>query len=219
MALDTSSLRREQQAIAGRVSLADELPAAPRLIAGADVSATRFDPDGRVYAAMVVLEWPSLREVARAGTVERAPLPYIPGLLGFREIPALRACWDALPAKPELIFVDGMGILHPRRCGIASHLGVVLDVPTIGVGKSRLVGDPAGPLPDTAGASVELRVGGEVRGALLRSKPRANPLWISPGHRVSVAGALGWVRATLRGYRLPEPTRLAHLAAGAVRRG
>ena len=205
--------------MAARVSLEDALPVAPRLIAGADVSATRFDPEGRVYAAMVVLEWPSLREVARAGTAERAPLPYIPGLLGFREIPALRACWDALSDKPELIFVDGMGILHPRRCGIASHLGVVLDVPTIGVGKSRLVGDTAGPLPDTPGASVELRVGGELRGALLRSKARANPLWISPGHRVAVPTALAWVRATLRGYRLPEPTRLAHLAAGAVRRG
>jgi deoxyribonuclease V len=197
----------------------DRLPHSLRLIGGVDVSATRFDPEGRVYAVMVALEWPTMREVARAGAVERAPIPYIPGLLGFREIPALRSCWERLAEKPELLFVDGMGILHPRRCGIASHLGVVLDVPAIGVGKSRLVGEAAGPLGDEAGASVALHVGGEHRGELLRSRARSNPLWVSPGHRVGVETALRLTREALRGYRLPEPTRLAHLAAGALRRG
>jgi deoxyribonuclease V len=217
MSLDTTTLRAEQAALAARISLTDEVPAMPRLIGGADISASRFDPGRRVFAAIVVLEWPGLREVARAGAVMVAPIPYIPGLLGFREVPALAACWAQLADKPELLFLDGQGVLHPRRFGIACHAGIALDVPTIGVAKSRLVGEIGGPCPEAAGASLPIAFRGERLGALLRSRHGARPLYISPGHRVSVAGALGWVRATLRGRRLPEPTRLAHLAAGALR--
>lgn len=215
--MDMAALRAEQTRLAAQVVLADDF-APPRLLGGADVSATRFDPEGLVYAAIVVVEWPSLREVARAGEVRRAPLPYIPGFLGFREVPALAACWGRLSDKPDLLFVDGQGALHPRRFGIACQAGVTLDVPAIGVAKSRLVGEVEGDLPPEEGASLPIRFRGEALGALLRSRRRANPLHVSPGHRVSLESAVEWVRRTLRGRRLPEPTRLAHEAAGRLRR-
>ncbi len=190
-----------------------------RRIAGVDVSASRFDPARRVHAAAVLLEWPSLALLARAGASLPAPLPYIPGLLGFREAPAVMEALARLPERPDLLMVDGQGIAHPRRCGLAAHLGVLLDLPSIGVAKSRLIGAPEGPLGAAPGAWVRLLDGDEVVGALLRSRARANPLLVSIGHRVSLETALGWVRATLRRHRLPEPTRLAHAAAAMVRRG
>ncbi len=214
-----AALRARQVELAARVSLADDLPAEPRLIAGCDTSSTRFDPERLVYAAIVLLEWPSLREVARAAEVQRAPLPYIPGFLGFREVPALAACWARLPARPELLFVDGQGALHPRRFGIACQAGVELGVPAIGVAKSRLVGEVEGGLCAEEGAERPIAFRGEPLGALLRTRRGANPLHVSPGHRVSLPTAVAWVRRTLRnGRRLPEPTRLAHEAAGELRR-
>lgn len=216
---DLAALREEQRALAARVIAEDALPAVPRFIGGVDASCSRFDPTQRVYAAVVVLEWPGLVEVARAGVAATPDLPYITGFLGFREVPAILQAFSSLPVKPELLFVDGQGIAHPRRCGIASHLGVTLDLPAIGVGKSRLVGTPTGPLGEAAGSESRLQDRGEEIGALLRTRARANPLWISIGHRISLPTALRWVRATGAGRRLPEPTRLAHEAAGMVRRG
>ena len=121
---DLAALREAQRGIAARVIRSDALPAAIRLIGGVDVSCSRFDPTQRVHAAIVVLEWPSLREVARAGVSATAPLPYLTGLLAFREVPALLQAFAALSVKPDLLLVDGQGITHPRRCGIACHLGV-----------------------------------------------------------------------------------------------
>nr|WP_314076052.1 deoxyribonuclease V [uncultured Roseococcus sp.] len=215
---DLAALREEQRAIAARVIAQDALPVAPRFIGGVDISCSRFDPTQRVHAAIVVLEWPGLTEVARAGISCHADLPYITGFLAFREVPAALAAFDQLAVKPDLLMVDGQGIAHPRRCGIAAHLGVMLDLPAIGVGKSRLIGTPEAPLGEAAGSQVRLLDRGEEIGALLRSRARSNPLWISVGHRVSLATAVKWVRATGRGRRLPEPTRLAHEAAGMVRR-
>ena len=196
----------------------DALSGEIRFIGGVDVSCSRFDPAQRVHAAIVVLEWPSLREVARAGATATAPLPYLTGLLAFREVPALLEAFAALEVKPDLLLVDGQGIAHPRRCGIASHLGVALDLPTIGVAKSRLIGEAEAPLGETVGSIVRVLDRGEVVGALLRSRARSNPLHISIGHRVALEAALRWVRACGRGRRLPEPTRLAHDAAAMVRR-
>lgn len=215
---DLAALREEQLAIAARVIARDDLPAAPRFIGGVDVSCARFDPTRRVHAAIVVLEWPGLTEVARAGLSSHATLPYIPGFLAFREVPVAMAAFEQLAVKPDLLLVDGQGIAHPRRCGIAAHLGVKLGLPAIGVGKSRLVGTPEAELGEAAGSQVRLLDRGEEIGALLRTRARSNPLWISIGHRVSLATAVHWVRATGRGRRLPEPTRLAHEAAGMVRR-
>ncbi len=213
------ALRARQVELAAQVRLTDDLAEVPRLIAGADTSSTRFDPERLVYAAIVVLEWPSLREVARAVEVQAAPLPYIPGFLGFREVPALAACWARLPERPELLFVDGQGVLHPRRFGIACQAGVELGVPAIGVAKSRLVGGVEGELGAGEGAELPITHRGEALGALLRTRRGANPLHVSPGHRVSLPTAIAWVRGALRGgRRLPEPTRLAHAAAGALRR-
>ncbi|MCX8133407.1 MAG: deoxyribonuclease V [Roseococcus sp.] len=211
-------LRAEQAALAARVVRMDALGAVRR-IAGVDVSASRFDPARRVHAAAVLLDWPSLAVLAWAGASLPAPLPYIPGLLAFREAPAVMAALAALPERPDLLMVDGQGIAHPRRCGLAAHLGVLCDLPSIGVAKSRLIGAPEAPLGEAPGAVVRLRDGEEVVGALLRSRARAHPLHVSIGHRVSLETALSWVRATLRGHRLPEPTRLAHAAAAMVRRG
>lgn len=214
---DLVELRIRQQEIAARVLREDALGPVRR-IAGVDVSSSRFDPARMVHAAVVVLEFPSLMVVARAAVSLPAPMPYITGLLGFREIPAILAALAQLPGPPDLLMVDGQGIAHPRRCGIAAHLGVVAALPSIGVAKSRLVGQPVAPLGPAAGAMVEVTDRGEVVGAMLRSRARANPLHVSIGHRVSLPTALHWVRATLRGRRLPEPTRAAHDWAGQARR-
>ncbi|MCU0888934.1 MAG: deoxyribonuclease V [Rubritepida sp.] len=214
---DLAALRAEQDSLAARVRRDDELSAVRR-IAGVDVSASRFDPARMVHAAVVVLDWPALTVAERASASLPTALPYIPGLLAFRELPAVLAAFGRLAAPPDLVLVDGQGIAHPRRCGIASHLGVVLDLPCIGVAKSRLVGTAEGVPGPAPGDSVPVRDRGEVVGALLRTRARANPLHVSIGHRVSLATALHWVRATGRGYRLPEPTRAAHGWAGVVRR-
>ena len=215
---DAAALRAEQSALAARVIRADA-PGPVRRVAGVDVSSSRFDPAGLVHAAVVLLAWPGLQVLARAGASLPAPMPYRTGLLAFREMPAILAALGKLPARPDLLLVDGQGIAHPRRCGIACHLGVTLDLPAIGVAKSRLVGQPAAPLGPEPGAVQMLLDRGEVVGALLRTRARANPLHVSIGNRITLAAALGWVRATGRGYRLPEPTRLAHEWAAMVRRG
>ncbi|WP_207540093.1 deoxyribonuclease V [Sabulicella rubraurantiaca] len=211
---DLSVLRAEQRDLAARTVREDSLGEV-RFIGGVDISASRFEQE--VHAAIVVLEWPSLNEVARAGASQVARMPYITGFLGFREVPAAVSAWNDLPVKPDLLMVDGQGLEHPRRCGVATHLGVTLDVPAIGVAKSRLCGTwPE--LPEPEGSAVPITDRGEVVGMLLRSRLRANPIHISIGHRVSLDTAMQWVRATLRGRRLPEPTRRAHEAASVVRK-
>ena len=202
---------------AARVVAEDRLDEV-RVIGGADASATRFDPERAVHAALVALSWPALERLGEGGAVTRGGLPYIPGLLGFREVPALLDAWARLAPKPDLVLVDGHGQAHPRGLGIASLLGVVLDVPTIGVAKSILVGKVEGELDQAVGAQAPLVWKGRHIGVALRLRRGANPVFVSVGHRVSLPTALGWVARTARGYRLPEPTRLAHLAAADVRR-
>jgi deoxyribonuclease V len=214
---DLATARAAQLALAGRVVTEDAFGPV-RLIGGVDISNTRFDPENLVFAAVVVLAWPGLQVVAGASAVQRARMPYVPGFLGFREVPALLEAWDRLAEKPDLVLVDGHGIAHPRGLGIATHLGVVLDVPSIGVAKSPLVGRPEGPLGEEVGAEQPLAWKGRRLGTLLRTRRRANPLYISLGHRISAASALDWVKRCATGYRLPEPTRQAHLAANAARR-
>jgi len=213
---DPAAARRVQAALAERVVREDAFGEV-RLLGGVDVSNNRFDPEGRVFAAVVALSVPDLRVVETAGAAARAAMPYVPGLLGFREIPALLAVWEKLGRKPDLLLVDGHGVAHPRRLGIAAHLGVVLDVPAIGVAKSVLVGAEDPPLADEAGAETPLVWRGERIGTALRTRRRANPLYVSVGHRVSLETAVAWVRRATGGYRLPEPTRQAHLAANALR--
>jgi deoxyribonuclease V len=165
-------------------------------------------------AAVVTLSYPALETVETA--VVRAPVafPYVPGLLAFREIPVLLKAFAKLRRAPDLLLVDGQGYAHPRRFGLACHLGLLLDQPTIGVAKSRLIGEHEGLAP-IAGSRSELRDGGELIGYAVRTRDGGRPLYVSPGHRVGFAPAAGWTLRLSKGYRLPEPTRLAdRLAAG-----
>lgn len=212
---DLKAARRAQDEMAASVMARDE-PAVPRLFGGADVSNQRFDPTRRVFAALVTLDAAG-RELARATRADQARFPYVPGFLGFREVPALAAAWDWLNPKPELLLVDGHGVAHPRGVGVATHLGLVLDHPTVGVAKSLLVGDPV-PLPDAAGAQAPLMWRGKQIGVALRTRRGANPLYISVGHRVSLTRAVEVVLRTTQGRRLPAATRAAHEAANALRR-
>lgn len=209
--MDLTTLRAQQIELASQVIREDrQLQDPPALIAGGDVG---FEQGGEVTrAAIVLLRYPSLElveyQVARIATT----MPYIPGFLSFREYPALLAAWDKLSQKPDLLFIDGHGISHPRRLGVASHFGMLVDVPTIGVAKKRLCGK-FDPLGDEPGDKQPLIDKGEQLGWVLRSKKRCNPLFIATGHRVSTDSALMWVQRCMAGYRLPEPTRWADAVA------
>jgi deoxyribonuclease V len=195
-----------QAELAGRVVRRDEVGAVRR-VAGVDVG---FENGGKVTrAAVAVLEHPGLAPVERAVVREPTRFPYIPGLLSFREAPAVLAAFARLRTAPDLVLYDGQGIAHPRRFGIASHVGLLLDIPTIGVAKTRLVGEHRR-LPARKGAWVPLVDRGETIGAVLRSRAGVTPLYVSIGHRVSLARAVRWVMACTTRYRLPETTRWAH---------
>ncbi|ULU24236.1 deoxyribonuclease V [Dyella terrae] len=210
---NVAKARLLQTELAARVRLEDDYPPLRR-VAGVDVG---FEEGGAVTRAAAVLLDAHTREPV-AEVVARQPtrMPYIPGLLSFRELPAVLQALSELPESPDLVFVDGQGIAHPRRLGIAAHLGVVTGLPTIGVAKSILVGthEEVGP---HRGDRQPLEYKGEVIGCVLRSKDRIRPLIVSPGHRVSLATAPELVLAFGTKYRLPEPTRLADRLAS--RRG
>jgi deoxyribonuclease V len=186
-------------------------PPSPRLIAGADISVNRWAKTGT--AAVVVLDYPEMRIVETELVTERVEFPYVPGLLSFREAPLTLAAFEKLTATPDLAIVDGQGVAHPRRLGLAAHLGLCLGVPTIGCAKSRLIGEHDEP-GFAAGSYAELRDGGEVIGAVVRTRAGVKPVYVSIGHMIDLAAAIKWVLGCCRGYRLPEPTRLAHMAAG-----
>ncbi|CAN7275318.1 deoxyribonuclease V [Pseudoxanthomonas sp. LjRoot168] len=206
--------RRVQAQLAADVVLRDDVPDTPRWLGGFDVG---FEDDGATTrAAAVLLDAGTLQPTAMEVVRLPTSMPYVPGLLSFRELPALVAALGRLPHVPDLAFVDGQGIAHPRRLGIAAHFGVVTGLPAVGVAKNVLCGQHEAP-GALAGERTPLLHRGDHIGWVLRSKPRCNPLIVSPGHRVSMQGALDWVLRTLRGYRLPEPTRLADRLAS--RRG
>ncbi|BBL70143.1 deoxyribonuclease V [Methylogaea oryzae] len=201
-----------QQALRGHVLAEDQLPPDISTVAGVDVG---FEDGGKITrAAVAVLDYPGLALIDQA--IARLPtaFPYVPGLLSFREIPAVLAALEQLDTLPDLILCDGQGYAHPRRFGIACHLGVLTGIATIGVGKSRLVGRH-GELAAEKGAWVPLEDKGEIIGAVLRSRAGVSPLYVSIGHRVGLSTALDWVLRCTGRYRLPETTRHAHrLASG-----
>jgi deoxyribonuclease V len=215
---DLQAARQAQHEIATRAEEEDRL-GEPGLVAGVDCAgAARGAPD-RVRAMAVLLGAESRSRPLATALAEGVPaFPYIPGFLGFREIPFVLEAVKKLPRRPGLIFVDGHGISHPRGCGIATHLGVVLDLPTIGVAKSILVGRVEGELGQEAGSTAPLVWKGRQIATALRSKRGVQPLFVSTGHRVSLQTALRSVQDWLAGYRLPEPTRLADRLAGEARR-
>lgn len=166
--------------------------------------------------AVVVLRYPDLTVLTTATAVTSVTFPYIPGLLAFREGPAVLMAWEQLEHRPDLLLFDGQGIAHPRRLGIAAHMGLWLDCPTIGVAKSRLYGRHQEPGPNR-GDRVWLydeRDPGQVIGAVVRTRAGVRPVYVSPGHRMDISNAVAFVLACCRGFRLPEPTRWAHRLAG-----
>ena len=200
-----------QKQLSGRVAREDRIGAV-RHVAGIDVG---FEENGQVTrAAVAVLSFSELELVDSVVAREETRFPYIPGLLSFREAPAVLNAFARLRIKPDLLLYDGQGIAHPRRLGIASHVGLFLDLPSIGVAKTRLTGEH-GRAPAGKGDWTPLTDGEETIGAVLRTRVNVKPLYISIGHRVSLETALHYVMACVTRYRLPETTRWAHrLASG-----
>ena len=199
-----------QQKLAAQVSRSNEITT-PRFIAGVDIS--REKEQGMATGAVVILQYPELRLIETKVVHGKLDFPYIPGLLSFRESPLTLAACERLSVTPDLILVDGQGIAHPRRMGLASHLGLCLNTPTIGCAKSLLCGSHE-KLNENPGSYAEVVDKGEIIGAALRTKPGTKPVYVSIGHKVDLQAAIYWVLECCRGYRIPEPTRLAHLAAG-----
>ncbi len=183
----------------------------PRFIAGVDVSLRKSR--GMGTAAVVVLEYPSLEMVELKTIQGEINFPYVPGLLSFREAPLILKACEQLIHIPNLIIVDGQGIAHPRRLGIAAHLGLFFDIPTIGCAKSRLCGEHE--TPDIQpGSYAELIDNNETIGVALRTKFKTSPVYISIGNKLSLEESIFWTMRCCRGYRLPEPIRFAHQVAG-----
>jgi deoxyribonuclease V len=203
-----------QKQLAGQVDATAPLGRC-ELIAGADISHERFS--NVIYAGVVVWRKSDNTIVERRSAVAETKFPYVPGLLTFREAPAILDVFRQVRSRPDVVLIDGQGMAHPRRIGVASHIGLWLAVPTVGCAKSRLCGEYEPPLP-SAGSTSLLRDRGEVIGQMVRTKDRVNPLFVSVGHRIDLAGA---VRAVLHGivrHRMPEPTRQAHLFVNEARR-
>jgi deoxyribonuclease V len=207
--LPPAQARLIQVRLRERVVLEDAFGPVQR-VAGADVG---FEDGGRITrAAVVVLDVDGLRPLEQA--IARVPtqFPYIPGLLSFRELPAVLAALEQLRAPPDLILCDGQGYAHPRRFGLACHLGVWTGIPCIGAAKSRLLGRH-GLLPEARGSWVPLLDAGETIGAVLRTRRNVAPLYVSAGHRIKLTSAIHWALACCTRYRLPETTRHAHRLA------
>lgn len=207
--LSLAEAKAMQTTLASQVIQRDDLPEITR-VAGVDVG---FEDNGQVTrAAVAVLAFPGLELLDY--TIARVPtqMPYIPGLLSFRECPAILAAIGQLRIPPDLLLCDGQGLAHPRRFGVACHLGVITGLPAIGVAKSRLCGT-SDTLPEEKGARVELRDNDEVIGSVVRTRSATRPLYISIGHRLSLNTAVHYVEACLTRYRLPETTRWADALA------
>ena len=203
--LEQDEAKALQRELAKQVIREDKLDEV-RHIAGVDMAINEIS--GMARAAVVLLSYPELEVIEQHVYEEPIRMPYIPGLLSFREIPCILGAFDLLKQQPELVMVDGQGIAHPRRLGIASHLGLWLELPTIGCAKSILTGRHD-PLSEEAGAWVPLTANHEVIGAVVRTRTRVKPMIISLGHRISLETSLRFVLDCSKGYRLPEPTRLA----------
>ncbi|MFC1938349.1 deoxyribonuclease V [Chloroflexota bacterium] len=199
-----------QQGLAAQVSRRSEITT-PRFIAGVDILIKK----GQELAtgAAVVLRYPELELVETKVVQGKLDFPYIPGLLSFRESPITLAACERLDITPDLILVDGQGIAHPRRMGLACHLGLFLNTPTIGCAKSLLCGEHQAP-GEEPGSYAEVIDNAATIGVALRTRLGTKPIFVSIGHKVDLQAATYWVLECCRGYRLPEPTRLAHLAAG-----
>lgn len=204
-----------QKQLRDRVKLAP-LDRTIETIAGADISFNKFETT--VYAGVVVLRIDTLEVIEEAGVVTEAHFPYIPGLLSFRETPALLEAWARLKIEPDVLMLDGQGLAHPRRFGIACHVGLLIERPTLGCAKSVLVGKYDEPASER-GAWSPMIDKGETIGAAVRTKKNVKPIYVSPGHLITLEDSINLTLACNGGYRQPEPTRRAHLLVNALRRG
>jgi deoxyribonuclease V len=205
-----SSLLAAQKLVADLVVTEDNFGEL-RQIGGVDQSFM----DDKIISGIVVLEYDSLEVVERVHSIQPVNYPYIPTFLSFREGPAIVSAFKKLKNIPDILLVDGVGINHPRRAGIATHIGVALDVPTIGITKKILCGE--GKEPAQAGKANPLIYEGKKVGWLLKSTNRSRAIVVAPGHRVSLDSSLSIVKACLRGHKLPEPVRLAHEYVNSVK--
>ncbi len=202
-----------QSRLAGRVVFEDFFPDPPGTVAGVDVSVREVGGAAWSFACIAVMEWGTWKILRVAGASRPVDFPYIPGLLSFRELPVILEAARQLPEWPGLFLVDGAGMGHPRFFGIACHLGLATGRPAVGVAKSRLVG-VHDPVPGERGSQVPLLLGNVKVGTVLRTRAGVRPLYVSPGHLVSVPSSARLVMGACSRYRLPEPVRLAHRLAG-----
>jgi len=202
-----------QEKLRHRVRL-EPLPRPPRLVAGVDAICDRLDK--RIFGAVALYRYPELELVAEAGVAGECPFSYRTGLLSFREVPILLAALQRLQERPDVVLVDGQGIAHPRGMGLATHLGLVADIPTIGVAKSRLIGE--GQEPDLASGSYNPLIWqGKMVGLILRTQKGKKPLYLSPGYRITLPECLEITLACVTKYRLPQPVRQADLLSRRLR--
>jgi len=223
----TEELYRIQEEIASNAIIEDKLSLKElKLIAGADQAffyeskndTENEDSQEKIISAVVVLEYPSMRFIDYSYSVMPVDFPYIPGLLSFREAPAIINAFHALKnkSKPDLLVIDGCGINHPRFAGLATHVGVILDVATIGVAKNILCG--SGELPGVEGEEHVIKYKNREIGYYLKSKKGCKPIIVAPGHKVSLETSLRLIKNCIHKHKLPEPTRIAHLYANKIKR-
>ncbi|MEW6367946.1 MAG: deoxyribonuclease V [Acidobacteriota bacterium] len=203
-----------QNRLAKRLEQATLLRGKLRTVAGADISYDRRSD--RIWAALVVFSHPSLEIVERRVSTCRVRFPYIPGLLSFREVPPLLGCFEDLDAAPDVLLLDGQGIAHPRGLGLASHVGLLTGVPSIGCAKSRLVGEH-GRVATRAGSFSPLYYSRRKVGVVLRTRDAVRPLYVSCGYGITLRRAISTVLSCVKGYRVPEPLRAAHILANRAR--
>lgn len=208
--IDYSQAKKIQGQLAEKVSHKNKFKF-PHLIAGVDMAISKHEGIG--FSAVVVMSYPQLKIIETSISSSRLEFPYIPGLLSFREAPLILDAYKKLTIMPELMLVDGQGIAHPRRFGLASHLGLLLDLPTIGCAKSVLCGSTVMP-KNVVGHQTNIIDQGDIIGVSLRTKLNVKPLYVSIGHKIDLETASYWALNLCRGFRLPEPIRLAHLVAG-----
>jgi deoxyribonuclease V len=213
--LTLAEAREIQNELRERVELRPPPGFEPRTIAGADVSVERFATRG--YAGIVTLRAGTLESVEEATSIAELKLPYVPGFLSFRELPALDGAWRKLAAKPDVVIFDGQGFAHPRRFGIACHGGLLWEVPTIGCAKSILVGTH-GELGHARGSTAPLVHRGETVGMAVRTRDGVKPVYVSPGHRMDLETAVRIVLSVSPKYREPETTRRSHRLVNEIRR-
>lgn len=192
-----------------------KITTAIRIIAGADVAYASDEKIG--FAAVTIFKYPAMEMIEQTQAMGEASFPYVPGYLTFREAPILLDAFEKTTIVPDLVLIDGQGIAHPRRMGIAAHLGIILDLPTIGCAKSKLCGQFIEPSP-AKGSWSELIYQDRQIGSVVRTRDRVKPVFVSPGFKITMHEAREWVLATAAGYRIPEPIRQSHLAVNRLRR-